>query len=154
MMCSNDSPRRNHRNGCWFVLAHIADKDSPRAPFPENGVFGNYDSRGALVLPAITPSRSRVGQRGAKKRPLIFFEGPICLGSLWLGEFFASANLSRYLGKLWVVGKASRPRLYEPTLSFDHWEILIRACVPGAFPAGWLFLSSLVSVSRVLPCRT
>ena len=46
-----------------------------------------------------------MGQRGAKKRPLIFFEGPICLGSLWLGELFASAILNRYLGKLWVVGK-------------------------------------------------
>jgi hypothetical protein len=28
-------------------------------------------------------------ETGKKKRPLI--EGPICLGSLWLGEVFASA---------------------------------------------------------------
>jgi hypothetical protein len=67
-----------------------------------------------LLEPANTITHLNRGDQAAdhlingvfeKKRPLIFFEGPICLGSLWLGEFFASAILSRYLGKLWVVGK-------------------------------------------------
>ncbi len=126
-----------------------------------------------------------------------FFEGTICLGSLWLGEFFASAILSRYLGKLWVVGKplclgfmsqrflsilfeevidkwlTRFPDVVRITLGrllvvllrlffswltlhkeISHWRYRQRACVPGAFPAGWLFLSSLVSASRVSPCRT
>jgi hypothetical protein len=56
-------------------------------------VFGNF----ALTAGSAGPQ--------GKNGPSFFFEGPICLGSLWLGEFFASTILSRDLAKFWVVGK-------------------------------------------------